>query len=58
MRKALIEKITLSGGTRLIAVRCPYCACVHHHGGGKIDEPLTLGCRSSHCYAGEYSLTQ
>ena len=39
-----------------IVAKCPYCKCLHKHGGGNGVRPY-LGSRSADCGRGEYALT-
>jgi hypothetical protein len=39
-----------------VAVACPFCPRMHHHGGGPATEEPVLGTRSAHCGKGEYKM--
>jgi len=44
--------MTLDGIWRMV-VHCPYCSCLHKHGGGNGVRP-SLGWRGADCGKGEY----
>lgn len=53
---AVVHRIVGTAGVWSIRVRCPFCARLHSHSGGRTATPPTLGERVSHCHQGSYSL--
>jgi len=59
MESASVIKIDESGATRKLWVKCPYCTCVHGHGGGDVKNDRLaeyLGHRVADCGRGGYYL--